>query len=171
MNRKLILTLVMVLAVATLSVPAVAGSYSVTLTLASPVQFGHSGEMVSFFATVMAPGGNSGPVYLNGDSFNVASPLSLDDTPFLLNYPLSMNPGDNFSGLLFTLTIPNGTASGAYDGYFQIVGGSDPNGQGPLSNVVDFRLDVAEPSALLLLLSSGSIALFGVVRRRRLLRQ
>jgi|SRR5208282_4746620 len=177
MNRKLILTLVMmVLAIAMASVPAVAGSVPVSnpasdtlvLTLASPPTFGTPGEVLSFFATVMAPGSNGGTLFLNGDSFTIASPLSLDDTPFLLNYPLSMNPGDKYSGLLFTITIPHGTAVGAYNGYFQILGGSDGSQLNPISNVVEFQVDVPEPASLLLVFSTGAIALFGLARRRLL---
>jgi PEP-CTERM motif len=174
MNRKMVLTLLMmVLAMATLSVPAVAGSVpgtdSLTLTLASPPQFGVQGEMLSFFATVSAPLGNSGPLFLNGDAFTVGAPLSLDDSPFLLNFPLEMQPGDNYSGLLFTILIPPGTPAGVYDGFFQILGGSDGSGQDPISNVAEFQFDVPEPDSLLLLLGSGAIALIGLARRKLLL--
>ncbi len=105
---------------------------------------------------------------LNGDAFTVGSPLSLDDSPFLLNFPLSLNPGQNYSGLLFSITIPAGTPVGEYDGYFQILGGSDPSGLDPISNVAEFQVDVPEPHPMLLLFGSGTIALCGLVVRRRL---
>ena len=171
MNRKLVVTLaMMVLALCVASVPAVAGSAPMTdtlsLTLASPIQQSPAGEFLNFYATVMAPGGNSGPLYLNGDSFNVSFPLMLDDTPFLFNYPLVMNPGDGFSGVLFTIFIPAGTPVGDYTGFFQILGGdaNNPGGLDAISNLVQFEVQVPEPSALWMMLSCGGLAFAGFAR-------
>jgi hypothetical protein len=70
--------------------------------LASPFQVGAFGSTVSFTATVSAANTNTATIFLNSDSFNVEAPLSVDDTGFLTNFPLSMNPGDSVTNVLFT---------------------------------------------------------------------
>jgi hypothetical protein len=166
MMRKLVLTLTMLVLTAALllSVPAFADS--VTLTLANPVQVSLAPNTVSFYATVFAPGSNSADIYLNGDSFNVDSPLTLDDSGFF-GFPLFLSPNTGYTGLLFTVDVPANTPVGSYFGNFQILGGSDGNAQNPISNVASFEVDVVtpEPSSLLLL-GTGALGLLGVVRRK-----
>lgn len=111
-------------------------------------------------STVVPVNGNCAPLHLGKQDFFDFASAGVHSTP-----------GNNYSGVLFSIFIPAGTPSGEYDGYFQILGGSDPSQLGSLSNVVEFQVDVVETSAWLLLFSSGSIALFGVVRRRRLLQR
>ena len=62
---------------------------TIGLSLAAPTQSGTAGSTVSFVATVSAPGTNGGTVFLNGDSFDVTSPLVLDDSGFFFDFPLS----------------------------------------------------------------------------------
>ena len=166
MTRKLVLSLSMLVLTAALllSVPAFADS--ITLTLASPVQVTGAGSTVDFWATVTAPTTNSAPIFLNGDSFNVDAPLTVDDSGFLFGFPLSMNPGDTFTGLLFTVNVPLTTPLGNYFGYFQILGGSDGNAQNPISNVVPFEVTVVPEPGSLMLLGTGAVALFGTLRRK-----
>ena len=62
------------------------------------------GGSVTFSGTLT----NTGPseLFLNGDTYNLAEPdLILDDSPFLLNFPLSLQGGETASGDLFTVTI------------------------------------------------------------------
>ena len=85
-----------------------ASADTITLNLANSVQTGAAGSTLSFDATVTAPGNNGTTIYLNGDNFtSLASPLTSNDDGFLLGFPLSLDPGESFSGLLFTITLPS----------------------------------------------------------------
>ena len=59
---------------------------TIGLGLNAPVQSGTAGSTVSFVATVSAPDTNGGTVFLNGDSFDVSSPLTLDDSGFFNDF-------------------------------------------------------------------------------------
>ena len=83
----------LVLPAALLSSPR-AFADTISLNLTAPVQSGTAGSTVFFSATVAAPGTNAGTVFLNGDSFDVTSPLKLDDSGFA-SFPLSLDPGDS----------------------------------------------------------------------------
>ncbi len=73
------------------------------------------------------------PIFLNGDSFTALSPgLTADDTPFLMNAPASLAPGaiyDSGPAGLFDISVAPGTPDGTYTGFFNILGGADPNAQ------------------------------------------
>ena len=126
-----------------------------------------SGGTVDFYATVIAPAGNTATIYLNRDDNGVAGPLSLNDDGFWDNFsPLSFDPGQSYTDLLFTVTVPSG-AYGAYDGYFTIYGGSDFSSDDQLATV-PFEVDVATPEpGSVWLFSSGLLALMAFVAWRR----
>ena len=105
-------------AVALASIAARADSLQISYT--SSVQTGAPGSTVDFAATLTAPVGNSATVFLVGDNFNVDSPLVLDDSAFVNNAPLSMDPGNTYTGIIFSVFIPDGTAIGGYNGFFEI---------------------------------------------------
>lgn len=121
-----------------------ASADTINLTLSNPVQSGAPGSTLSFDATALAVADKLGPVYLNGDTFNLASPLTLDDTGFLLNFPLVMSAGDSTTDLLFTVLLPAGLAPGTYTGFFSILGGLDPAAQSTLATV-NFTVNAAAP--------------------------
>jgi hypothetical protein len=130
---------------------------TIDLSLNAPAQPGTAGSMVSFVATVSAPGTNDGTVFLNGDSFNASSPLTLDDSGFLFDFPLSLDPGESFSGVLFSIDLPASVTAGLYTGSFEILGGAD-NGTLDTLASVDFQVNIAptastvpEPESLMLL--------------------
>ena len=144
-----------------------AGILSVSLTLTQPLVSANPGDQAPFDATVSAPLTNSGPVYLNADTFTIDSPLVLDDSPFI-NFPLFLNPGDSFESTLFMVTVPVGTASSLYAGDFEIDGGAGSDASvynsylgGAVFNVsVGTLAAIPEPSTLALLALGGGLLLF-----------
>jgi hypothetical protein len=132
---------------------------TIGLSLNAQAQPGTAGSTVSFVATVSAPDTNGGTVFLNGDSFDVASPLTLDGSGFLFDFPVSLDPGDSFSGVLFSVSLPSNVAAGLYTGSFEILGGADGGALDTLGSV-DFQVNVAptastvpEPVSLMLLVT------------------
>ncbi len=129
---------------------------TISLTLSNPTETGAPGSTVIFTATASAPLTNGATVFLNGDSFNVDSPLTLDDSGFFNNFPLSLDPGDSYTGELFAVDVPL-NANGIYSGYFEVIGGADDNAQNLLATV-PFQVNVAAQSAVP---EPGSLALLG----------
>ena len=115
-----------------------------------------------------APSSNAAAVFLNSDSYSVDAPLSVDDTGFLVNFPLSMNPGDTATGVLFTVWVPPAIPIGNYYGYFQILGGSDGSELNAISNLAPFEIYAVPEPGSLLLLGTGGLALMGALRRKLL---
>jgi hypothetical protein len=143
-----------------------AGATSIlTLTLAESTLDGNPGDTLTFIAT----GLNTAAVTenLNSDSFSVDPPLTLDDSDFLNNWPLSLTAGESFGpSALFSVTIPLGTAQGLYNGTFNILGGPGPNDLNILGSA-SFTADVAavpEPGTFALMAIGFAAAVLG--RRR-----
>src|SRR5271166_4451682 len=90
-----------------LSSPARADSIDITLMQIS--QVGLSGTTVTFDATLTNLTGST--IFLNGDARTTSTPfLSVDDSPFLTNAPLSLNPGARSGPFaLFSVFIAPGT--------------------------------------------------------------
>jgi hypothetical protein len=155
-----------------LSGPA-AKAYPYSISLIVPDQSVVAGETIEFDATIINLDPSNG-LYLNGDNVaSLASPLTLDDTAFwTIPWPLSPAGylGDSYTGALFDVTVPLGTANGTYVGDFQMLGGSDGITYDLLGDEV-FTINVGaaslapEPPSLLLLLS-GMAGLAGTLRRR-----
>lgn len=159
--KRMMLTVMTLLAMCLASVAAHADT--VTLSLTNPIQnVFPSGGTLTYEGTVFAPLSNTGDVFLNSDSYNVALPVTLDDSGFLFGFPFTLAPGETFTGTLFTLTIPAGAALGQYDGFFSIFGGANGAAQDPLATVT-FAATVPEPSSILLAVA----ALAGLVRCSR----
>jgi hypothetical protein len=135
-----------------------------SITLAMPFQSATE-NVLAFDATVTNT--SSQTVYLNGDSFNVDSPLTLDDSPFDNNYPLFLGAGASFTGVLFNVDVPATTPEGLYSGSFEILGGTNPADDTDVAGAANFNVNVPEPASLILLLTC--LAGLGVsLRRRRL---
>jgi hypothetical protein len=139
---------------------------TLTFTLTDPIEYGPPGTTISFSATVTAPAANTGDVDLYGDTNNVTSPLTVDDSYYIANWPLDLTPGQSYSDVLFYVTIPLGTTPGTYLGSFTVEAGS---GATPTIDVTDpFDVVVTpEPSSLLLLVT-GLVGVMFVIRARRL---
>jgi hypothetical protein len=147
--------------------PALADTLDLSFT--NPSLTGSAGETLTFNATALAPSSNAAPVYLNGDNITFSLPAATtDDSPFLFNFPFSLNPGDSFTGDVFTLPLSSTLAPGIYTGSFEILGGSDGSAYEVLSST-NFQASViaATPEPDSLLLFGIGVALLAVYTRRR----
>ena len=164
LRNALLLSLTMV---AFLLAGTAAKADPLTITLAAPFQSGLGGDVLAFDATVTNT--SDQVVYLNGDDYNLGAPLILDDSPYFDFYPLTLDAGDSYTGLLFYVDIPTGTPVGVYPGSFEITGGSDDSA-GDVVGEADFDVYVTpEPSSFLLLgtgLITGLAGLGGNFLRR-----
>jgi hypothetical protein len=143
---------------------AKAGPLSITLD--APFQSGPE-AVFAFNATVTNT--LNQVVYLNADSFNVDSPLTVDDSPFAA-YPLSLNssgsPGDSFTGVLFNVDVPVGTPFALYTGSFEILGGTDPSDDTDVAGSAVFDVNVTPEPSSFLLIGTALLALTGLARRK-----
>jgi hypothetical protein len=166
--RRFSILLAMTVGLLLCGTAAKADSFSFTIDLAT--QHAAPGDTLAFSGTVSNTG--TSPIYLNGDTITITEEDDFvkDDSPFLNNFLLPLNPGDRpLDEELFSLLVKPGTPAGSYTGMFVIIGGSDGDAQDWLS-AQDFTVNVTdttipEPSSLLLL-ASGMAALAGTLRRR-----
>jgi len=144
----------------------------ITITFNNSPLSGMAGATLTFDATMTNTTG--GLLNLVGDDFTLPAPFTLanvDDSAFSTSWPPTLAAGASFGpAALFDITIPNGTAPGIYDGFFDLLGGPGDTDQN-LLGIGSFEIDVTrttpEPGTLALTL----LGLFGliIVGRNKLL--
>ncbi len=173
MTVRKFLPALLILALATIAAPILRADTLSAALVGSDTVAADAGSSVTFEATVSAPGTNSKPIYLNSDSFVTSSTLvTVDDSPYLANAPLSLNPGDSSLAFdIFTVDLNPTLAPGSYTGTFSILGGSDSDTTDPLANL-NFTINVPssnvpEPATLPMLLLGAALAgAFTLTRKR-----
>lgn len=144
---------------------------SVDFTLLNPAQsISSNGGILLFSATVSASASNTGSEDLNSLEFNI-NPMNtfvIDESGFLNSFPLSLDPGQSYTGTLFGLLVPVDSASGMYGGSVVLDGGTANNALGTQTfsvNVTSSAAPTPEPSSFLLL-GTGVIAMATSFRLR-----
>lgn len=165
MTRKRIFSLTTFVLAIFLTVPSLASADTLTLSLSNPVQSATPGSTLTFDATISASSTNAAPVFLNSDNYTIDSPLTLDDSDFF-NFPLSLDPGDSYTGALFTVTLPSVLAPGDYTGSFEILGGADGSAFDTLATTGFQVSPTPEPGTVLLLATGLGLLAFVMYRKR-----
>lgn len=154
---------VMLFALMTVSAPANA---QVQFNLLTSYLGGNRGDTLSYFGTLTNLG--SEEVFLNGDLFNLpGDDLTVDDSPFFTNFPLSLGAGESFTDAMFTVNIGPNTPQGTYQGTFTILGGPSDGDFNPLATQT-FGVSVGAPEpGTGWLLFVGATAFTGATLRSR----
>ena len=165
MIRKIILSLTMFVLAIFLLAPSLVLADTITLSLSNPVQSATPGSTVAFDATVSTPSTNAAPVFLNSDNYTIDSPLTLDDSDFF-SFPLSLDPGDSYTGALFTVTLPADIVFQTYTGSFEILGGVNGLTFDTLATT-GFQVNpTPEPGTMLLLATGLGLLAFVMYRKK-----
>lgn len=136
------------------------------LTLTDPYQ-SSQGQLFTFDATVTNTGTST--VYLSGDLFSGDfPPLTSDDSAFN-SFPLSLDPGESYTGELFTITAPAYTlgSDNFYSGTISILGGADGSAQDTIASA-NFNVQVTPEPSSFLLFGTGLLVLGSVAGRKLL---
>ena len=111
----------------------------------------------------------------SGNLFGVnLSGLSLDDTDFLNNLPLTLSPGGSYSQNLFVQVDPSATL-GTYQAQYEVIGHTDPanpaTSQVSAMNTANFTVGRSAPPVVpegssLSLFCAGTLLCLAIHRRR-----
>ncbi len=144
MNMQRLLFTALALAVA-LGLATLTRAQTLDLTLLDPNQTVTQGAtVVDFEATIFNPS-TTATIYLNDAGGTTASSfLSVDDSPFFANAPLSLAPGQTSGPFeLFAVDLATNTALGNYLGNgFEIQGGADGGNFTAFADLADANFSV-----------------------------
>jgi hypothetical protein len=119
------------------------------------------GGTIEFTGTLMNTGGSE--LFLNGDLSELGySGLTVDDSPFFSDAPLSLDPDGSYTGPLFDVVVSSGTPAGTYAGSFTVQGGTDANAVSNLATQ-NFQVNVGavpEPRSVGFILIGMSTIVF-----------
>ncbi len=134
---------------------------TISFTFNSALLYAQPGSTVSFSGALTNTG--AAPAFLNGDSVTFSA-FTIDDTPFLLNFPPVVAPPGVVSGEVLRAMIPATAAFNTYAGTFSVLGGDTASAFNVLSTATFAVTVVPEPSSALLAL--GGLALLAIKKRR-----
>jgi len=99
------------------------GSTLLTVNFSIPTQSGNPGDLLQFYGSLTNNTGST--VFINSDTFTFAIVGAADDSPFLLNAPISL-PAFGSSGPFefLQVLIPLGQPGGSYGGSLTVTGGA-----------------------------------------------
>ena len=141
-----------------------ASASPILISLDNPNQTSAPGFTLSFTGTLTNT--TAATLFINSDSFNLNSALTGDDSPFLNNAPVSLDPPNpSLDFQMFTVTLPAGTAPGQYLGDLTVLGGATADDQTVLGDVA-FSVIVPTPEPSAMWLTPAALAFF-LMRRRR----
>lgn len=162
-NRHLVASTLIVLV--SFGTAAVHAGPLLDLTLTDPDQTVTQGTtIVAFDATISNPS-TTDTLYLNGDASSTSSPfLTVDDSPFFTNAPLSLAPGASTAPFeLFDLDLAADAPLGTYTtNSFSILGGADGGTLTDFANIGSAEFSVAVDQAMPSVPEPGTISLLGV---------
>lgn len=155
-----------------LEVAAPAGSacaQTVDIMLTNPVVTASPGESLTFSGSLTNL--HFEEVEITGSLLNLTGSWATDDSPFLLNAPLTLlpaSPSGNFE--MFTVQVDAGAVPDVYTGTFQVLGGPLGSGAANVLGTASFSIDVRavpEGDSLTLLLGATPVLACALWHRRR----
>lgn len=136
------------------------------LALNNPFRVTIPGRLLTFTGTLTNPGAT--PIFLNGSTYNLTGTgLTLDDSSFLANAPLSLNGGESYTGEFFTILVGVNAPSQIAPGSFIVLGGTTDSAQNTVATQnIQVTVGAPEPGTQVLCLLGAGVALFSAGRFR-----
>jgi hypothetical protein len=135
----------------------------ITITIDNTPLIGAGGTTLTFDATMTNNTG--GLLNLNGLDLSLSTPISgasVDESAFFANWSTIAAGQTLGSTALFSVSVPLGTAPGAYDSFINVIGGPGQSDQNVLGGAV-FEIDVPKGSPVVPEPGTLSLTLLGMV--------